>query len=105
MAQEQLQEAYNQLERICQEFSSAYYTSRKGKNKQIRAAADRNVESLITRAKFYLSQNAEIYELASGGPGNSNYDKAIQLDEFFQPRYFEGEMAELLQKVREKLNN
>ena len=83
----------------------AYPTYKNGKNKKIRAEAERKVYNAISLADSHVKRNWEVYELFTGGPETSDYGRAIIYEEFTRPNYFGSDLNKLLNLIQEKINS
>lgn len=103
MTKEEWIQARQSLEKINSEFSLSYPDYRNGRNKQIRAEAERKVDFAINRADNLITRNEDLYSLLTGGANVTNYERTISYDEFKQPRYFSGEMRNLIDRINEEI--
>jgi hypothetical protein len=105
MTKEQWQSLYNILYRIHSDFLIAYPTYKNGKNKKIRSDAERDVDNAIRLADYHIRGNWDAFKLLTGGENSSDFGRAIIHDEFLLPRYFGGDMGDLLKVIRNKINS
>lgn len=105
MKKEDWQSLYNILDEQHSRFLIHYPIAQGGRNKQIRSAADREVNSAISLVTSYLARNHEVYDLLMVSAGPTDYGRAIVYDEFVQPRYFGGDMTNLLQRMKSKIDS
>lgn len=105
MTKDEWQSLYQIFDEQHSRFLLNYPMAQNGKNKQIRAAADREVNSAISLVTSYLLRKSEACDLLMVNAGPSDYGQAIVFDEFKQPRYFGGDMTTLLQRMRAKIEN
>ncbi|MEQ8241756.1 MAG: hypothetical protein RIA69_21255 [Cyclobacteriaceae bacterium] len=104
MTKEDWQNLYNILDQIHSDFQNAYHDYKNGRNKAIRSQGERKVDSSINLADYHISKNYEAYELLTGIEG-SDYSRAINYDEFKQPRYFGRDLSEFLEKIKVKIKS
>lgn len=100
MTKEGLEAAYKVLERLHSDFSEAYPDSDSGRNKAIRKAAERRVDSAITLTKLHIERNPELLDLFA----KSEFGHPFAYDEFYQARYFGRDMSKFLTILREKID-
>lgn len=105
MEKEQWQKLYEILDNIYSDFHFAYPDYKDGKNKKIRADAERKVDNAIRLADFHIKRNWEVYELLTGGEKIDGFGRAIIYDEFVLPRYFAGDLSEFLEKIKLKIKS
>ncbi|PSR54139.1 hypothetical protein AHMF7605_11715 [Adhaeribacter arboris] len=105
MTKEQWQELYKNLDAIYSEYSTAYYKYEKGKNKQIRASGERDVDSLLNKANFYIKKNTEVYNLLTGGENNTDTGRIYNYDDFIKSWHFQGALADFLDVIKEKIES
>lgn len=98
------QSLYNILDQIYSDFYFAYRDSTNGKNKKIRAEADRKVDNVISLAVFHIKKKWEVFELLTG-KDSDGFGKAVIFDEFKLPQYFDFDMREFLEKIKQKINS
>ncbi len=103
MTKEQWEQVYNILDKIREDFLLAYPNYLNDKKKKIREDAERQLDNFIFKADFHITKNLEVYQLLTGGEGNSEYGRAIIYDEFKQLRYFPNDIGQLLYKIKEKI--
>lgn len=104
MDKTQWQNLYGILNQIHSDFYFAYRDSQNGKNKKIRAEADRKVDNAINLAVFHIRKNWEAFELLTG-KDSSDYGRATIFDEFKLPQYFDFDMREFLEKIKLKIDS
>jgi hypothetical protein len=105
MKKEDWQSLYKIFDEQHSRFLMHYPTAQSGRNKQVRAVADREVSSAISLVTSYLTRNQEVYDLVMVNAGPTDYGRAIVYDEFVQPRYFGGDMTDLLQRMKSKIDS
>lgn len=98
------QNLYNILDQIHSDFYFAYRDSQNGKNKKIRADADRRVDNAISLAVIHIRKNWEVFELLTG-KDSTGFGRAIIFDEFKLPQYFDFDMREFLEKIKQKISS
>ena len=103
MTKEQLQIALDNLRDFYSEFTKEYTDYQNGKNKKIKENAYSNIKITIRMTEKYLWQTEEIMEILCDGD-TSDYGRAIILDEFRSPGYFDSDMSKLIQEVKVKLD-
>ncbi|MBR11422.1 MAG: hypothetical protein CMP48_27565 [Rickettsiales bacterium] len=99
MEKQEWQNLYNVLDKILDDFQSAYFDSKNGKNEKIRSAGKKNVDRAIRLADYHITNNYNAYELLTGKNG-SDISRAFLYDEFKQPHYFGRDLASLLDKIK-----
>lgn len=104
MTKEQLQNALNTLNGFYSEFVPEYRMYKTGKNKKLRERAYTNLKYTIQKTEQYLWKTEEILELLCNGD-TSDSGRAIIMDEFRSPDYFNSDMVELIRDVNNKLDN
>ncbi|WP_435138876.1 hypothetical protein [Formosa sp. A9] len=102
MKKEQLQDIINQLNKTYSDFSEAYFYMTKGKNKQIRDKATRDVERLLSLAKMWIKTYPDCYVLYVG-EHSSDFDRALIWDELSNPRYFKTDIPKYIEKLKRKV--
>jgi len=103
MTKPQLEDSLNKLKEFYGEFRPEYHDYENGKNKKIRDNAYSNVTITIQMTKRYLRKTEEIMEILCDGD-TSDFGRAIIMDEFSSPRYYDKDMSKLIRDVQEKLN-
>jgi len=103
MTKEQLQIALSTLRDFYSEFTPEYRDHQNGKNKKIRENAYRNAKHTIQMTEQYLWKTEEIMEILCDGD-TSDYGRAIIMDEFRSPRYFDSDMSKLIRDVKNKID-
>jgi len=96
---------YNILDAEHSTFLLEYPTMRRGRNKKIRATAERKVDNSIRLAKIWIQKYPEAFNLLTGGDDTSDFGRAIIWDEFIRPNYFGGDMTEFLEKIKKKIKS
>ncbi|THF51790.1 hypothetical protein E6C50_08525 [Flavobacterium supellecticarium] len=81
-----------------------YPIYKNGKNKKIRVEAEKNIDHAIELADYHVVNNWAVYELFTGGPDISDYDRAIFYDDFKRPSFFGSNMSNLLNQIKGKIN-
>jgi hypothetical protein len=105
MTKEEWQSLYEIFDKQLSRFLSNYSVAQNGRNKQIRASADREVDNAIHLVTSYLLRKQSAYDLLMVNAGPSDYGRSIVFDEFKQPRYFGGDMTTLLQRMKAKIES
>jgi len=103
MTKDQLKEALTKLKEFYREFSLEYNNYKNGKNKNIRENGYSNLKKTIQYTKKFLYSTEEILEILCNGD-TSDYGRAIILDEFSSPEYYEKDMSKLIRDVEDKLD-
>jgi len=93
------EDIYRKLDGLHSDFLLSYPTYTNGKNKKIRDAAERKVRSSIDLSRLYVKNNSEVRSLFV----NSEFGHMFAQDEFWQPRYFGGDMSKFLTLMKEKI--
>jgi hypothetical protein len=101
MNKEGFEKEYKILEKLHSDFHEAYPDFNSGKNKAIRKAAERRVDSAITLTKLNIERNPEILELFA----KSEFGHPFAYDEFYQARYFGRDMSKFLRMIKEKIDS
>lgn len=104
MTKDQLKKALTKLKEFYREFSLEYNNYKNGKNKNIRENGYSNLKRTIQFTKKFLCSTEEILEILCDGD-TSAYGRAIILDEFSSPEYYEKDMSKLIQDVEDKLED
>ena len=102
MSKSQWESTLKWLEKKYSEFSLEYSKSKNSKTKGERTNAASNVRITIEQTKKFVRQNEEIFEILSDG-ATSDYERAIIMDEFSSPRYFDKDMNSLISEMRRKI--
>ena len=105
MDKKQWQDLYRILNDIESDFLMEYPTFKNGKNKKIRADAERKIYNSISLADYHVKKNIEVYNLFTGGDNVTDYGRAIAYEEFTRPNYFGSDISKLLSQIQEKLNS
>ena len=79
MNNDEWKKVYVALSNTLDEFLLNYPNYRKGKNKQIRDTAERQVNSAVTRARGYIESNPEVLEMVQGGAKSSVMSRAPRI--------------------------
>jgi hypothetical protein len=105
MTKEQWQNLYDILSRIHSDFLIAYSTYKVGRNKKVRADAERQIDNAISLADYHIRKHSEAFELLTGGDNSTDFDRAIIYDEFLLARYFGQDMGDFLKKIKVKIES
>lgn len=105
MTEEQWRNLHDILSRIHSDFLISYPTSQNGRNKKIRADADRQVDYAISSANRHIRNHREAYELLTGGENISPFSRTIIYDEFLLAHYFGRDMGDFLNKIKVKIES
>jgi|SRR5690554_510185 len=105
MNKQEWEKLYDILNEQHNRFLFAYGQYKDGKNKKIRADAEREVDNAIELSIRHIRRYKECYELLVGEENVSNFDAAIILDDFQLPRHFKRDMGDLLDKIKENISN
>jgi hypothetical protein len=84
-------------------FLFEYPTMRNGKNKKIRADAERKVDNSIRLSTTWIRKYADAFNLLTGGDETSDFGRAIIWSEFIRPDYFGDDMSDYLEKIKKKI--
>lgn len=103
MTKEEWHNLYKKLHTIHSDFLMEYPEYKSGKNKKIRADAERKINHLLYLADFYIMNHGEAFIMLTKGEGVSDYGRTIIYDEFLSFRYFGGDMSDFLRKIQEKI--
>lgn len=104
MTKQEWQNVYDRLDSILSDFQMGYNDYKNGRNKKVRDAGERKVDSAIMVADAYITNNIELYKLLTGEEG-SDYSRTIIHDEFKRPNYFGGDLSKLLMSIKEKITS
>jgi hypothetical protein len=104
MTIEDWKKLYGILENEHSTFLLEYPIMRRGKNKKVRADAERKVDSNIRISSMWIKEYPEAVNLLTGGDETSDYSRAIIWDEFLSTNYFGRDMSEFLEKIKEKID-
>ncbi|MBK9721994.1 MAG: hypothetical protein IPO78_10315 [Saprospiraceae bacterium] len=103
MTKPQWESIIKELENCYDEFLLEYHNSEKGKNKKIRADGLKAAKRVIERTKRIIISKEEVFELLIAD--GSDYGRAIVMDEFSSPKYFNSDMSELIFDIRRKIGS
>jgi len=103
MNHEQWSKTYGELSDYYKRFATHYPNYIKGKNKKIRSDAEREMRAAMHGATFTVKNNSEIRELLTSDP--TLFGRVIAFDEFKDPRYFQQDMPNFLNKIEDKIKN
>lgn len=101
MTKNEWQKEYEILDKFYSDFNEAYPDYKNGRNKAVRNAAERKFNSAITLTKLRIEKNPEVLGLFA----NSEFGHPFAYDEFYQARYFGGDMSRFLKMIREKIES
>ena len=105
MTKTEWEEAYKELDKAYNELSDHEHNYLNGSNKKIRAAAERQMGYVKHRIKYLLRKYPEVYDMATGGEGVTDYSRAIIANEFFDDRYVVRDLSNLLLSMGEKIKS
>ena len=103
MTKDEWMKARKALSDFYSDFLKSYPVYKDGRNKAVRADAERKVDSAIYHADHYIRNNEELFLLLTGGEKNTNFGRTVIYDEFIQPRYFRNDMSDFLSKIDEEI--
>ena len=103
MTKEELKKTLIRLNELYSDFRSENSVYEKGKNKKIRDTAYNNLKNTIQVTKSYVWKIEELMELLCEGD-TSDFGRAIIMDEFSSPTYYDKDMARLIRDVQDKIN-
>ncbi|WP_210114505.1 hypothetical protein [Hymenobacter elongatus] len=63
------------------------------------------MEHIILSATTQIERNSEAFDLLTGDNGTDDFSRAIMYDEFKKPRYFGGDMADFLKRLKVLIQN
>ncbi len=95
------EDIYSKLERLHLDFLSSYPIYQGGKNKKIRDDARKKVDNAIDLSKRCVQNNSELVSLFV----DSEFGNIYAQDEFWQARYFGGDMLKFLSIIQEKIKS
>ena len=102
MREEELKVHISRLEELLNEFQYADMQYQTGRNKKIRDKAERDRDLVLDRFQFYVEQDFELYKLLTNR--SNDYHGAIVWEEFVNPRYFENDLREALERIKREVN-
>ena len=104
MTKDQWKSLYKMLEQIYQDFEKAYSESEKGRTKKIRERAYKNAKHEINMANMHIKDHHDAFELLLSEKELSDFQKAINYNEFLKPQYFTTDMSSFLNKIKDVIN-
>lgn len=104
MDEEEWMELLTKLVHIQGEFNIAHMEREKGKNKKIRDQGEYKANIEIHKATSLLRQNKEAYNLVAGEKA-SDFQQAIDWDEFEKPWYFGDDLSKIIKLIQSKIKS
>ena len=101
---EKWKELYEILNRAYSRFTDEYPNMLHGSNKKIRESASARITNHIDLCCSWIMKYGDAYKMLTGEELD-DYARAINWDEFKQPRYFQNDMPEFLKKIENKINS
>lgn len=105
MTKAEWEKVYNELSNARSELAMHEHEYKHGSNKKKRSNAERQMGYKIHTIKHIIGKYPEVYTLASGGEGATDYDRIIKMDEFFQYHYVVSDLGKLLFEIQEVIKS
>tara|TARA_A100000171_G_C2136905_1_gene150984 strand:+ start:2120 stop:2437 length:318 start_codon:yes stop_codon:yes gene_type:complete len=104
MTKDKWKEIYRIFENTYNDFQMEYPNSINGKNEKIRNSSRRSVANSIQIVSTWMKIHPELMTVFVGNNTNPNAI-AFAYDEFLQPRYFQKDMPEYLNRIKAHINS
>jgi hypothetical protein len=98
-----LQEYYNLLDKIYDDYADAEWHYKNGSNKKIRDKGLAGARRKLDFLEYLLNKDNELLNILTIGT-ESDYHKTIILDELLSIQYFSRDMSNILEKLNAMIN-
>lgn len=95
MKKSELENKYEALDKILNDFDDAYYDY-KNANTKNKKSIETRLNFLIRRAENLINENEIFYNIITGGNDRTDFERIISLEETFTLRYFSNDMSKIL---------
>ncbi|KFF16998.1 hypothetical protein [Chryseobacterium sp. JM1] len=104
MEKSELENNYETLIKILNDFDDVYYDYKNANTKNKRSIESR-LNFLIRRAENLITENDIFYNIITGGDDRTDYERVISLEETFTLRYFSNDMSKILADLKKYIFN